>query len=188
LGSEPFVERMQALIDSKQPLQEIPKRQRRAPAKPLADYASRYGQRDRALAAAYRSGAYSMQAIAEHFGVGRTTVSRAGTNNEEHTSVMGDVNGKEVEHLGLYRVQSPLFTIGPLPENHVLENDFPEVKAGQTAGSVIDGYYLMLAPLSRGEHNLHFEGDVVFTSEEDGFDFSFELGIDYHITIIGGRR
>jgi hypothetical protein len=50
LGSEPFVERMQALIDSKQPLQEIPKGQRRAPAKPLAYYASRYPNRNRALA------------------------------------------------------------------------------------------------------------------------------------------
>jgi hypothetical protein len=36
LGSEQFVERMQALIDSKQRLQEIPKRQHRALAKPLA--------------------------------------------------------------------------------------------------------------------------------------------------------
>jgi REP element-mobilizing transposase RayT len=87
LGSEQFVERMQALIDYKQPLREIPKRQRRAPAKPLACYASRYTQRDRALAEAYRSGAYSMQAIAEHFGVSRMTVSRAVKNNEEHTSV-----------------------------------------------------------------------------------------------------
>jgi predicted DNA-binding protein YlxM (UPF0122 family) len=84
LGSEQFVERMQALIDSEQPLREIPKRQRRALAKPLAYYASRYAQRDRALAEAYRTGAYSMQTIAEHFGVSRMTVSRA-VNNEKHT-------------------------------------------------------------------------------------------------------
>jgi REP element-mobilizing transposase RayT len=60
LGSEQFVERMQALIDSEQPLREIQKRRRRALAKPLAYYASRYAQRDRALAEAYRTGAYSM--------------------------------------------------------------------------------------------------------------------------------
>jgi REP element-mobilizing transposase RayT/transposase-like protein len=77
LGSEQFVERVQALIDRKRPLQEIPQRQRRALAKPLDYYASRYPDRDRALAAAYRTGAYSMQAIAEHFGVSRMTVSRA---------------------------------------------------------------------------------------------------------------
>jgi predicted DNA-binding protein YlxM (UPF0122 family) len=82
---------MQALIDSKQPLQEIPKRQRRALAKPLADYASPCPDRNRALAEAYRTGAYSMQTIAEHFGISRMTVSRAVKNNEDDTSVAADV-------------------------------------------------------------------------------------------------
>jgi REP element-mobilizing transposase RayT len=77
LGSEQFVERMQALIDPRRPLREIPKRQRRALAKPLADDASSFPDRDSAIVAAFRSGAYSMQAIAEHFGVSRMTVSRA---------------------------------------------------------------------------------------------------------------
>ena len=86
LGSEPFVERMQALIDPKRPLQDIPKRQRRALANPLDYYASRYADRGRALVEAYRTGAYSMQTIAEHFGVSRMTVSRA-VNHNEHTSV-----------------------------------------------------------------------------------------------------
>jgi REP element-mobilizing transposase RayT len=87
LGSEQFVERVQALIDRKRPLQEIPKRQRRALAKPLGYYASRYPDRDRALAAAYRTGAYSMQAIAEHFGVSRMTVSRAVKSKEQDSTV-----------------------------------------------------------------------------------------------------
>ncbi len=77
LGSEHFVERMQALIDPKRPLREIPKRQRRALAKPLDDDASSLPDRDCAIVAAFRSGAYSMQAIAEHFGVSRMTGSRA---------------------------------------------------------------------------------------------------------------
>jgi REP element-mobilizing transposase RayT len=77
LGSVPFVERMQARIDPARPLQEVPKRQRRALAKPLADYAAAYADRDRAMAEAYATGTFSMQAIAEHFGVSRMTVSRA---------------------------------------------------------------------------------------------------------------
>ena len=77
---------MQASIDAKQPLQEIPQRQRRTPEKPLAYYAARYMDRDRALAEAYRSGAYSMRIIGEHFGVSRMTASRAVKNREEHTS------------------------------------------------------------------------------------------------------
>jgi REP element-mobilizing transposase RayT len=91
LGSERFVERMQALIDSSRPLREIPKPQRRALAKPLDDYASCYPDRDRALAEAYRSGAYSMQAIAEHFGVSRMTVSRA---VKRHEQVVSDRRGQ----------------------------------------------------------------------------------------------
>ena len=83
MGSEPFVERMQARIDPKRPLREVPKRQRRALAKPLADYAARYADRDRAMVEAYRTGTYSMQAIAEHFGVSRMTVSRAVKRQEE---------------------------------------------------------------------------------------------------------
>jgi hypothetical protein len=77
LGSEPFVERMQALIDPKRPLRDIPTRQRRALAKSLAEYTARCSDRDHAMAEAYRTGAYSMQAIAEHFDVSRMTVSRA---------------------------------------------------------------------------------------------------------------
>jgi REP element-mobilizing transposase RayT len=76
LGSERFVRRMQDMIDPSQSLAEIPKRQCR-PAEPLDCYASQYAERDRALAEAYRSGVYSMQAIAEHFGISRMTVSRA---------------------------------------------------------------------------------------------------------------
>jgi REP element-mobilizing transposase RayT len=76
LGSEHFVEHMQAQIDPNRPLREVPKRQRRPLAKPLADYAARYPDRDRAIAEAYRSGAYSMQAIGDHFGISRMTVSR----------------------------------------------------------------------------------------------------------------
>jgi putative transposase len=39
LGSETFVERMQASIDPKRPLHDIPKPQRRALAKSLDEYA-----------------------------------------------------------------------------------------------------------------------------------------------------
>jgi putative transposase len=77
LGSETFVERMQASIDPGRPLRDIPKAQRRARAKSLDEYAVRYPDRDQALVAAYRTGAFSMQTIAEHFGVSRMTVSRA---------------------------------------------------------------------------------------------------------------
>ena len=52
-------------------------------ANPLDYYASRHPDRDRALVEAYRTGAYSMQTIAEYFGVSRMTVSRAVNHNEQ---------------------------------------------------------------------------------------------------------
>jgi putative transposase len=77
LGSEKFLQLMQAKIDPARPLKEIPKRQRRPVAKPLAYYAAHRAERARAIARAYRTGAYRMQAIADYFGVGRMTISRA---------------------------------------------------------------------------------------------------------------
>jgi REP element-mobilizing transposase RayT len=77
LGSERFVEQMQARIGPDRPLEEVPLNQKRPPARPLANYAERYEERDRAMAEAYRSGAYSMREIGVYFGVGRMTVSRA---------------------------------------------------------------------------------------------------------------
>ena len=54
LGSEQFLERMQGWIDPKRSLREVPKRQRRVPAKPLSEYAACCSDRDRAMAEAYR--------------------------------------------------------------------------------------------------------------------------------------
>lgn len=77
LGSEQFVERMQAQIDQAQSLDEIPAQQKRPVARDLTWYATRYSSRERAMAEAYLSGAYSMGEIAAYFAVGRMTVSRA---------------------------------------------------------------------------------------------------------------
>ena len=76
LGGETFVTTMQAKLEQTS-LDEVPRAQRRPPALPLAEYAKRYPQRRSAMAAAYRSGDYTLKAIAEHFGVHYSTVSRA---------------------------------------------------------------------------------------------------------------
>lgn len=77
LGDERFAERMQKRAAGGAGLGEVPKAQRRGRVRPLADYARRYKDRDRAMAAAYGSGHYTLNAIAEHFGVHYATVSRA---------------------------------------------------------------------------------------------------------------
>jgi hypothetical protein len=66
------------------------------------------------------------------------------------------IDGRSVQNIASYRVQSPLFTFSA-PADNVLF--IPGPVKGQ---SVSDGYWLLLAPLSRGEHEIHFEGNPGF--------------------------
>jgi hypothetical protein len=95
------------------------------------------------------------------------------------------IDGKPVRNVDSYRVQSPLFTYGPLPENNVLLNSgYPAAVAGATSPSVSDGVFLMVAPLSRGCHTIHFTGALTLsTANGDPFDFDFRLDITYHLTV-----
>jgi putative transposase len=77
LGSEAFVERHRALAKPPQQLREVPRAQRRPFAASLADLAQRYPARHEAMARAFQTGVYSMQEIADYFGVHYSTVSRA---------------------------------------------------------------------------------------------------------------
>jgi hypothetical protein len=92
------------------------------------------------------------------------------------------IDGRPVDNLEAYRVESALFTFGPMPANNLL--GLPE---GTTSPAVSDGYFVMLAPLGQGEHIVHFTGAFVFTAAEDGFDFSFTLDITYRITVAPGN-
>ena len=67
---------MQIQIEKKPGLGEIPRAQRRAIGQPLKQFEHDY-PRDEAMARAYLSGHHTMLAIAEHFGVHYSTVSRA---------------------------------------------------------------------------------------------------------------
>ncbi len=75
LGSKAFVVKMQALVDKKPSLTEIPRAQRRALTRALSDFADEHPRND-AMALAYLSGRHTMASIAEYFGVHYTTVSR----------------------------------------------------------------------------------------------------------------
>ncbi len=97
-------------------------------------------------------------------------------------SVSAEVDGRSIQNLGAYLKESPLFEYGPLPANNLL--GLPE---GTTSNAVADGFYLMLAPLSKGSHTIHFSGELVFTAAEDGFDLDFILDITYHITVASGH-
>ncbi len=79
LGGDVFVETMRQRLeeDVKFASQEIPRAQRRALSKSLAYYQSEFEDTKRGMAAAYATGDYTLQAIADAFGVHYSTVSRA---------------------------------------------------------------------------------------------------------------
>lgn len=76
LGDEQFVHRMQAHIQSGKDDVQIPLAQRRQKPPPLAQIKNRSPDRDTAIVAAYATGGYSYQQLADYFDVHFTTVGR----------------------------------------------------------------------------------------------------------------
>lgn len=76
LGNDKFVDEMQCKISINQSLDDIPLSQKRQVAKPLMDYEKKYEERDDAIYSCYKSGAYSMKEIGDHFGLHYSRVSR----------------------------------------------------------------------------------------------------------------
>lgn len=76
LGDETFVKKLHQRHPPDEHLTEVPRAQRRAPAKPLAYYV-RLPDPKEGMRRAYESGDYTLAQIAEHFGVHYSTVSRA---------------------------------------------------------------------------------------------------------------
>jgi hypothetical protein len=91
-------------------------------------------------------------------------------------NVSAEIDGVAVQDLNGYLKDSPLFTF-TVPPNNVLGVD-----AG-TGQSVSNGYWLMLAPLSVGEHTIHFGGNILMDEAEPGFT----LDITYNLTVEPGK-
>lgn len=76
LGDESFVRRSQGKAQLAGDELSIPHAQRRAPPAPLSEYAAKCGDRNKAIAEAYATGAYTYREIAEYFGIHLATVGR----------------------------------------------------------------------------------------------------------------
>ena len=76
LGDEQFVQRMQAHLQSGRDDVQIPLAQRRAPPPPLEKIVRRVADRNAAIIAAYATGGYSYQQLADYFGIHFTTVGK----------------------------------------------------------------------------------------------------------------
>lgn len=76
LGDDAFVDDVLARFDGDKPLNDIPVKQYRPTPKALEHYTKAHRTRDAAIAAAYRSGGYSMKAIGDYFGLHYSMISR----------------------------------------------------------------------------------------------------------------
>jgi hypothetical protein len=76
----------------------------------------------------------------------------------------GSIDGVLVQHLELYRFQSPVFSY-KIPDDNILAFlfQFP-IPAGTYAPAVSDGYWLLFKPLSPGTHKLQSKLQAVTTT------------------------
>jgi putative transposase len=80
LGSDDFIQKLDALIDGDKDLSEVPNLQRRGKPKKLKEYESMGPSNKLAMVLAFESSGYTMKEIADYFGVHYSTVSRAISN------------------------------------------------------------------------------------------------------------
>jgi hypothetical protein len=80
-----------------------------------------------------------------------------------------EIDGKPIQNLDLYRVQSPQYVFS-VPEDNIIGVDGPAVGT-----SVSAGYFLLLPPLSVGVHMIHFTGTYA--------PFDFTIDTTYVVTV-----
>lgn len=74
------------------------------------------------------------------------------------SALFAEIDGKPVNNLDAYRVESPLFEFGPLPADNLLAFFGVDAPSGTTSPSVDAGVYLLIAPLSVGQHMIRVGG------------------------------
>ncbi len=83
-----------------------------------------------------------------------------------------EVDGVPLRNLVAYRAASRLFTFTGHPS---LAPVLDACITGVPQSGVSDGYWIMLAPLSRGEHTIHVRGGIG--------SFGFETVVTYHLIV-----
>ena len=96
-----------------------------------------------------------------------------------------EIDGEQLENPEHYQAQSPVFSFEfEDPSDNILGVDCSAEDCND-ARSVSDGFWIMLPPLSRGEHIVRFTGS--FRDPNNG-DLFFGLDVTYVITVVGGKK
>jgi hypothetical protein len=96
---------------------------------------------------------------------------------DDVTNMKFTLDGVPLKNLFSYRAQSPVFSL-TLPDDNIFGGASAGVPGGVYEPTVSDGYYLMLAPLSKGQHTLDFVGSISSNAPFDGVDLSVHYTIN----------
>lgn len=95
------------------------------------------------------------------------------------SGLIARIDGKLVESLDDYRVESPLFEFGPLPKDNLFAFFGLEDTEGTSWDSVDAGVYLLFAPMPLGKHKLRIRG----TFDDSGAS----IDTTFRITVVEGK-
>jgi hypothetical protein len=101
------------------------------------------------------------------------------------TELTATVDGRQLHGLFAYRAKSPsLFTLWWPPGDDALGiSDYLPDQPPPPADATCEGFWIMLAPLSVGHHELRWGCTSVFTMDPDGWDIILMANTTYHITV-----
>ena len=98
------------------------------------------------------------------------------------------IDGNPVKNLQAYRFSTPQFVF-TAPTPWIFGGPEPtDPNIGGTGTSVGDGYFLMLTPMTKGHHIIHYGGTFHFTLTEDGFDADFPHNVTIDLTVTEERH
>ena len=98
---------------------------------------------------------------------------------DQATNEFLTIDGMSVAGLDRFRTQSPAFTLGPLPDNNIYQFFGLDVPKDSTSPAEAYGIYVMLQPLSPGQHTIQFGATLPGGTGQPAFSFV----VTYNITV-----
>jgi len=114
----------------------------------------------------------------------RQILTSFGTGGDTACKITSTLDGVSISSLKVLtaRTQSPKFTT-ILPTNNLVAGCPAPLPPGKTGRQISEGYWIMLPPLSPGEHTLTLDGA---SCDPDTGEVTFESGVTYHLTVLAG--
>lgn len=116
----------------------------------------------------------------------RDILATFGNGGDPTCQITGTLDGASISRLRIFtvRTQSPKFTT-ILPEHNLVSGCPAPLPAGKTGRQISEGYWIMLPPLSPGEHTLTIHGAAC---DSQTGDVVFESGVTYRLTVLRGQH